>query len=483
MPIRQRIAFSTAGVMILLLLGLSLGIYTAMSRNLNNEVDSRLQTVYNTYRQNPAAVSQRPDGQFTVDLPDLDPFTSPGLFMQVVNQRGEVNDQSATLAGQPLPIPEGVLEENAARSATFYNARIDEVEIRVYSAPVFLQGVPEAVAFVQVAESLEPLNETLDQLRVILLFGSLLATLVVSTVAWFLAGAAMRPIARMSATAQAIGGANDLSQRLDSPTSGDEVEQLAQTFNAMLDRLDDSFRAQRRFVADASHELRTPLTALRGNTEILRRMVASGKVDQETLIEGLGDIGGEVDRMTRLVQDLLTLARADVGWKPEMSPVHLVHVARDAARTFAPLTRRHRFEMQVPPEPGPVVLGSADQLTQLVIILLDNAVTHTPPGTEVRLSVDHDGDDAVLTVFDNGPGISREHQARLFERFYRPDSSRSRSAGGTGLGLAIAAWIVSIHGATFDIQSGQGHGTQFSIRIPVIDLQADHDTERTDAAS
>jgi two-component system, OmpR family, sensor kinase len=468
MPIRQRIALSTAGIMIVILLLTSLGIYTAMSRNLHAEVDGRLQSVYDTYRQNPAAVMQRPDGQFEVDLPELDPFTSPGLFMQVVNVRGEVNDQSVSLAGQSLPVPEGVLEENALRSSTFYETVVDDVEIRVFSAPVFLQGVPDAVAFVQVAESLEPLNETLDQLRSILVLGSLLATLAVSSAAWFIAGAAMRPVARMSTTAQAIGGANDLSQRLEPPGSGDEVDQLAETFNAMLDRLDASFQAQRRFVADASHELRTPLTALRGNTEIMRRMVTSGTVDRESLIEGLGDMGGEVDRMTRLVQDMLTLARADVGWKPEMTSVDMISIVQEAARTIAPLATRHKLALPQPESGELAACGNADQLKQLVLILLDNAIKHTPDGTSVKLTVERAADSVTLTVEDDGPGIPEEHHNRIFERFYRPDSARTRSTGGTGLGLSIARWIAEAHSGSITLNSTPASGTRMIVTLPLL---------------
>lgn len=467
MPIRQRIAFSTAGVMILLLLGLSVGVHTAMSRNLHAEMDSRLQSVYNAYRQNPANIEPNLDGTLSIVLPQIDPFTTPGLFMQAIDDEGGIVDQSGSLANQQLPVPPRVIEANAARKDIFYETSIEGTEIRVYSAPLFFRDVPNAVAYVQVAESLEPLNDTLSQLRNFLLFGSLLATLVVSTVAWFLAGAAMRPIAKMSATAQDIGGADDLSQRLDSPASGDEVERLAETFNAMLDRLEGSFQAQRRFVADASHELRTPLTALRGNTEIMRRMVASGVINRDDLLEGLGDIGNEADRLTRLVQDLLTLARADVGWRPDMAPVDLAVVAHEAARTVVPLTDRHDFHTDTNEDTPLPVRGSADQLKQLLLILLDNALSHTPPGTGIRLTVEPRDEQAVITVADSGPGIDPEHLERIFERFYRTDQARVRVSGGTGLGLAIARWIVTIHGGTITVESTPGAGTRFTVALPL----------------
>ncbi|MBA2451664.1 MAG: HAMP domain-containing protein [Chloroflexia bacterium] len=466
MPIRQRIAFSTAGVMVLLLLGLSLGSHFVMSRNLHADMDARLQSVYNAYRQSPSGIGFA-NGTITINLPELDPFTSPGLFLQVVNTDGVVSEQSATLADQPLAVPDRVLEANANRQDVYYETSIEGTEIRVYSAPVTFSGITNPVAYVQVAESLKPLNETLAQLRNILFFGSLLATIVVGTVAWFLAGAAMRPFAKMSVTAQAIGGADDLSQRLDLPSSGDEVERLAETFNAMLDRLEDAFQAQRRFVADASHELRTPLTALRGNTEIMRRMVASGAIDRDDLLEGLDDVGGEADRLTRLVQDLLTLARADVGWRPEMVEVDLTTIAREAARTAAPLTTRHDFGAEINDDVRLPVVGSADQLKQLLLILLDNALTHTPPGTSVNLNVGADGDQALIIVSDTGSGIDVEHLDHIFERFYRPDQSRARVSGGTGLGLAIARWIAATHGGTIAVTSAPDEGTNFTVRIPL----------------
>lgn len=466
MTIRQRIAYITAGVMILLLLALSVGVYVAMSRNLHDAVDRRLETVYATYSQNPASLALRPDGTFIVNLPALDPFTSPGLFMQVINRQGLVNSQSASLAGNSLPVPADVLQQNLAGQRVFYTTTIDDTEIRVYSVPVFIQGDRDAIAAVQVAESLVSVNETLGQLRTILILGSLAATIVITAVAWFLARAAMRPLARMSSTAQAIGGAGDLSRRLDPTGTRDEVDQLVETFNAMLDRLEASFQAQRRFVADASHELRTPLTALKGNTEIMRRMVAGGSPEMPALAEGLDDVGAEVDRMTRLVQDLLMLARADVGWQPEMSVVDLAAVARDAGHTIAPLTGNHRYQSTIPDGLVVEVHGHGDQLKQLVLILLDNAMSHTPPGTEICLHLEATDQEAILTVRDTGPGIAPEHHDRIFERFYRTDSARSRSEGGTGLGLSIARWIATTHKGNITLHSAPGEGATFEVRIP-----------------
>jgi heavy metal sensor kinase len=329
----------------------------------------------------------------------------------------------------------------------------------------------QPLVYIQVAESLDPLNATLRKLRTILIVGSLGATMLVAAAAWFVADTALRPLMRMSATARAIGSAGDLSKRVDSPRTGDEVEQLAVTFNAMLDRLETSFDAQRQFVADASHELRTPLTALRGNADVLLRMVQSNRFDADEFTAGLTDIESEAERMSRLVQDLLTLARADVGWTPEFEPVDLLSVIREAARIAAPLAGQRVFEVDVPAagHRGFEVVGDADKLKQLVLILLDNAFRHTPDNAHVQLSVRAELHEAVIEVADNGPGIPAEHAARVFDRFYRADDARARSSGGTGLGLAIAKWIAETHGGSVALDAGGEPGARFIVRLPVAE--------------
>lgn len=295
----------------------------------------------------------------------------------------------------------------------------------------------------------------------------------------------MRPLSRMAGTARTVGRTGDLSRRLEPPGTGDEAQLLAETFNDMLARLEETFNAQRRFVADASHELRTPLTALRANSDIMLRQVAQGQVDRDDLVEGLTDVQAEVDRMSRLVQNLLILARADVGWRPEMETLDLVEIVRDAARIASPLTRGQRFELEAPmPANGmaPViyVVGNADQLTQLILILLDNAFTYSPPDSDVTLSVAHNDDDAVITVSDTGPGIAQEHLQRVFERFYRADDARVRATGGAGLGLSIARWIVNVHDGDIDAESTIGDGTTFTIRIPLSDQKSGLARDRHD---
>jgi signal transduction histidine kinase len=256
------------------------------------------------------------------------------------------------------------------------------------------------------------------------------------------------------------------------PNTADELELLARTFNTMLGRIEDSFNAQRRFVADASHELRTPLTAIRGNVEILLRQVRSGRpVTQDDLREALGDVYSESGRMSRLIADLLTLARSDAVQAMEMVHPEIVSLdvlAAEAFRTLEPLGEGRTLVLDAG---TPVAIsGDGDRLVQVMIILGENAIRHTPEGGTVTLEVAYgevdEAECARLTVSDTGEGIAEEHLPYLFERFYRVAGSRERESGGTGLGLSIALGIVRAHGGWIDVETGVGLGSRFHVYLP-----------------
>ena len=318
MSIRLRFTIWAAAIMLGIFLSLSFGIHYMMQRNLQGEMDQRIASVYNTLLQNRDLYYDTRAGGFVIALRNPEPFASPGLYIQVLNTDYRVVSKTENLDAAVIPIEPDTLESNRDGEARYFNDRISGSDLRVYSAPVFLSS-GELFAFIQVAESREPLEQTMKQLTTILIAGTAFGTLLAAGAAWLIADAALRPLRRMSATARAIGGAGDLSERLESPKTNDEVDRLAETFNAMLDRLEVAFDSHRQFVADASHELRTPLTALRGNTDILQTMIRENRIDTEMFRESLDDIGSETDRMSRLVGDLLTLARADVGWSPDRS--------------------------------------------------------------------------------------------------------------------------------------------------------------------
>jgi len=270
------------------------------------------------------------------------------------------------------------------------------------------------------------------------------------------------------------GSAASLSSRLAVPASGDELARLSATFNEMLDRLEASFHAQQRFVADASHELRTPLTAVRGNVDVLARQVAAhgDQVGNGDVAAALDDMQRESARMGRLVDDLLLLARSDGsdpsepgnGAAPRL--VDLRELASDALRSAAGLADGQELVLAAP---RPVTIqGDPDRLAQLLLILLDNAVRHTPAGKRITVAVGPPvADLATLAVRDEGEGIAPEHVPYVFDRFYRADGARGRATGGTGLGLAIARVIARRHGGDITVRSEPGQGSEFVVSLPV----------------
>lgn len=483
MPIRLRIVLATAALIAASLLILGGGVYVTMSRHLRSSLDSRLLNVYSNYQGN---FQEKPElwflpGTGLLSIPpnlNPNPFASTGLYIQILDENGTVQKRSDNLGTDVIQISASAFEQTAHGQRVYYTTTGPSGRLRVLSAPLYSPQRPETW-FIQIAEPLSPVERTLGALKQTLVIGSLLATVLLAAGAWVISEGALSPLARMSHTARSIGSTRDLSQRIELPRTHDELQDLAETFNDMLARLEETFNAQRRFVADASHELRTPLTALRANSEIMLRQVDSGIVTTADLREGLTDVRDEVDRMTRLVQNLLTLARADVGWRPEMEPVDLVEIVRDAGRFATPLAHGRPFAISLPApasngtEEQIIVEGNADQLRQLTLILLDNAFTHASPDGDVTLALDRDGSDAIIAVADSGPGIRPEHLQRIFERFYRADDARSRSYGGAGLGLSIARWIAVIHNGEIGVESTPGDGTTFRVRLPLTHRRID----------
>jgi signal transduction histidine kinase len=229
---------------------------------------------------------------------------------------------------------------------------------------------------------------------------------------------------------------------------------------ASMDRRDTALRRQREFTANASHELRTPLTVVRASVADLRR---NRKLPVEKVGVALDDIDAEVSHLTALVEDLLFLARTDSGALVlERTPMDLADVAAEAAGTLAPVAAQREVRLEVDPRPTPVA-GDALRLRQLVTILADNALAHSPAGSTVAVRIRPEGPDAVLTVEDRGPGVREEDLPRLFERFWRADNA---PAGGTGLGLSIAAWIVDAHGGAISAANNPEGGARFEVRLP-----------------
>ncbi len=352
----------------------------------------------------------------------------------------------------------------------------DRREMRIVTAPaadesrqrfrVLLRPVA-GNRYLAVAASLDTVDATTRGLiRVIAVTGLAVLALVVLVV-WFTLRRGFRPIDDIVATAGLI-ASGDLSQRVETAGSISEVGQLGRALNIMLGRIEASFAAKeaseqrlRQFVADASHELRTPLTSIRGYAELYRSGAASSLAERQRVIARIESEGA---RMGQLVDDLLLLARLDQGRPLERETVDLSRILDDAvsdARVLDP-ERPIAFE----PTSGILVPGDANRLRQVFDNLLANARTHTDPGTPVRIRFATTAVAVTVHIHDDGPGIALDDADRVFDRFYRVDSSRSRASGGTGLGLAIVASIVAAHGGSVALDTAPGRGTTVSTTLP-----------------
>ena len=318
------------------------------------------------------------------------------------------------------------------------------------------------------AISLDPTELTLASLTHVELFVSIAVVIALVVLALWIVRIGLRPLEDMTTTAGAI-AVGDLTQRIRGADEQSEVGRLGEALNGMLSQIEAAFAQRtasearlRRFVADASHELRTPLTSIRGYAELLRK----GAFDTEAARQRAAQrIEGEAARMSLLVSDLLLLARLDQGRPLEREVVDLRRVAAEAVDAFAVLDDRRAVVL----EAGDTVLveGDGDRLRQIVDNLLQNAMTHTPPGTEVQVAVVRRGPSALITVTDNGPGLDAEQAARVFDRFYR--GSEARTGEGTGLGLSIVAALAGAHGGGASVAGAPGGGACFTVEIPAFD--------------
>jgi signal transduction histidine kinase len=383
------------------------------------------------------------------------------VYVQLWDVRGKLDwSPSAGQINQPLdPLS---LKLNRASLRDSY---VDGIHLRVLSIPLVLPDDQRMIGTLQLATKMILVDVTRRGVVVALLLATGIIILITTLTSWFTASRALAPLQDVTQVALQITRADDLSRRIPvQGSSDDEIGALINAFNQTLGRLESLFHSQRRFMADVGHELRTPLTVIKGNVDLMQRM---GEMDEELLC----GIESEVERLTRLVGDLLLLAQAESGKIPlDRRVVELDTLVLEALSQMRVLAR-DRLTLRLGEIDQVLVCGDRDRLKQVLVNLIGNAVNYTPAGGEVIVGVGKVGQQARLTVSDTGPGIPLEDQPYLFERFYRGEKSRTRSkdSKGFGLGLSIAYWIVRHHGGRIEVDSTEGRGTTFAVWIPLAD--------------
>jgi two-component system OmpR family sensor kinase len=361
-----------------------------------------------------------------------------------------------------LPLSDDAFQAAQNGETWMETATVEGERVLIYTVPILVDG--QLTEILQMGRSLTTRDQSISALGGNLLLAGIVAIVVAFGLGWVLAGVSLRPIHRLTQTAETIGAERDFSRRVTHTGPDDEVGRLAKTFNAMLSELQAAYEQvgqalemQRRFVADVSHELRTPLTTLNGNVELLRR---EPPISAEDKTEVLADMASESQRLIRLVNDLLALARADARQSLQSEPVAIQPIVEEVCRQARLLAPER--EIACEPLPDVAVLGQADALKQVLLILLDNALKHADG--PIVIAGEAREERVAVSVRDSGPGIEPEAMPHLFERF-----SRGRASGsddGTGLGLAIAKALVEAQGGTLTIQSRPGEGSIFSVILP-----------------
>jgi two-component system, OmpR family, sensor kinase len=421
---------------------------------LQSEIDQGLEEIALQVRGEIKAID--PAGSdITLIPPNLDMFQASTTYIAVFDVENQLLAHSSNVDET------GLAPLNRLAQPRFTTITWDEqTDWRVLTTPLYFNGRSEVIGYLQVGRSLEHYTSLLQRLRWLLLLTGVGAVSVSLFLGALLTHSLLKPLDDIAGVALQITRAGDLSRRLPDLGRNDEIGRLTFVLNQTLERLERLFQSQQRLLTDVSHELRTPLTTIRGNVDLMKRM---NMADPETLTV----IQEETARMTRLVEDLMLLARADAGGLPiQRQAIDLDTIFLDVYRQVSSV--QPPVELALQEIDQVCVWGDADRLKQLVLNLVDNAIKYTPPGGRVTLSLSQDETQAHIAVTDTGIGIPEEDIPLIFERFYRVDKSRARVQGGSGLGLSIVKWIIDAHGGQIDVQSQVGEGTTFTVSLPVI---------------
>jgi two-component system, OmpR family, sensor kinase len=451
-PVRWRIAITTAGLTLLILVCFALVLGQVVGNRIRGDFRDELQSASRSLAAETSLAEDPTLGTLIRSMPDLRAFALPeDAQIRVLDQHGH------PLAGTSPRVDLGAPTSG-----------IHEVgSLTVVSQPI--TSADSTPGFVQYGRPDDGVNESVARVWLFLGAGVLGGTLLALLAGLAVADRAMRPIKALTGLARQITSTRDPSKRIPVPATDDEVGELARTMDGMLQALDEarsereqSLARQREFVADASHELRTPLTSIQANLELLQ-LEGPGSEDDEHAVDSALT---STKRMSGLVSDLLLLARADAGRQLARKELDLAEIARGALQEVAPLAGERRLESQLQ---GSLPLeGNPDELHRLVRNLLENAVRHTPDRTTVEVTARRDDDQALLEVVDDGPGIPNGMEDLVFDRFVRGDGpSDTAGGGGSGLGLAIVRAVAESHGGSVSAGESTYGGARFSVRMPL----------------
>lgn len=468
----------------ILLISFSSFLYFTLSKSLHRDVDNKLRSLAELI----ALESASPLSKFGFGSIDQALETSMNLkpigkFIQVLDESGNIGRKSENLKNVQLPISLNALKNASKGLVTFEtNHSIGNTPLRIITFPVTENN--HVTKIVQIASSLEGVEDALNTLFIILIVTVPLALMVASLGGQFLAHKALKPVDNITQTARVITSQN-LNQRITPPKVKDEISRLIETFNEMISRLDQSFRQIKQFSSDASHELKTPLTILKGEVEVTLRKERTPQEYQQTLKSNLE----EINRMSQIVEDLLLLSRADTGEiRLNIEDINLTEILNEVVTQMDRIAQSKGLYLSTSNHHQDIhIFGDALRIRELFINLIENGIKYTEEGGSIHITLQKENTPPVrsqsdweggekngfvkVIISDTGIGIAKEDQERIFSRFFRVDKARSRERGGSGLGLSICKWIVEAHQGEIVVESELGKGSSFIVKLPLFPLE------------
>lgn len=481
MSIRLRLTVWYSALLAFTLFLFGIAIYTFIDYNIYKDIKDRITTQMNQLDIRPSIDWER--SQLNWDVQQSNRLNNEEVFFQTINFSSGKLIRSDNLKSLNLKLP--VPTNPSQIKAGIRKVEVQSFQFLVYEKLLKLENNDTIIGAVQVAAFTGHEARFMRELRSILVVASMVTVVLAFSLGLFLAQKSLRPIENIIKATDRVQKGADLSVRI--PRVGppdDEVGQLTDRINSMLGRmeafyneLDEAYRAQRRFVSDASHELRTPLTTIRGNVDLLEKMwlqesgtLALTEVDKQQMsMEALSDIADESRRMSRLINDMLSLARADAGYVMEKSMIELKSLVEEVVRRAQFLPRKAEWILgDIEAIEQKIVYGNKDYLQQMLFIFIENAFKYTDGGF-VRLDAIIQDEQIGLKVQDTGMGMNQKEVPYIFERFYRADVSRGVTSG-TGLGLSIAKWIIDEHRGSVEVVTKPNEGTTFIVWLPLASV-------------
>lgn len=481
MSLRSRLLLTTVVLLAAAVVIVDVAAATALRAHLTGQLDQRLLDVRRPVAERAGpipkmselvrpgdSVAGRQQARNDMTLPSNRGIGFSDLYVELRRFDGTIYTSEPSILGDDEPLP-AITDDLVVAHLDGRPFTIASEGDRRYKYRAIVTSAADGTGAVTVAAPLSAVDAAVGRLVRVEILATIVVLCVLMSIGWMMIRADLKPLDNMAETATAI-AAGDLSRRVDRADDRTEVGRLGAALNAMLHRIETSFAEReqsaerlRRFAADASHELRTPLTAVKGYAEMYRRGMIQ---DDEHLARVMGRVESEATRMASVVEDLLLLARLDQGREFERDIVDIEQIVADVVSDARASDPQRVVDMSVSSSDGLSVSGDAGKLHQVFANLLTNACTHTLPGTPVHVSVARSESVVEVVVSDEGKGIAASDLEKVFERFYRSDSGRSRDEGGSGLGLSIVKSIVEAHGGSVVARSEKGSGATFTVRLP-----------------